>query len=130
MKLDQKLTFLPIFYQNVAGLSADDLPGHRITLQAEDETSCSTSHVSIFFSSRDAEAYAFGVRHVAPSPPGEARAGGAMLRATGIGCSYAFFITIFTKFIINRNKNTHRNFYASWYELRRIIIQQENRKII
>ena len=46
MELDQRLTFLPIFYQNVAGLSADDLPGHRITLQAEDETSCSTSNVN------------------------------------------------------------------------------------
>ena len=31
-----------------------------------------------------AATYAFGVRHVAPSPPGEVRAGGAMLRATGI----------------------------------------------
>ena len=85
MEQSQKLTFLSIFYQNVASLSADDLPGHRITLQAEDETSCSTSHGSIFFLSRDAETYAFGVRHVAPSPPGVERAGGAMLRATDIG---------------------------------------------
>ena len=84
MEQSQKLTFASIFYQNVAGLSADDFPGHRITLQAEDETSCSTSHGLIFLWRRDAEAYAFGVRHVAPSPPGEARAGGAMLRATGM----------------------------------------------
>ena len=49
MEQSQKLTFASIFYQNVAGLSADDFPGHRITLQAEDETSCSTSHASIFF---------------------------------------------------------------------------------
>ena len=40
--------------------------------------------VQTFLTSRDAEAYAFGVRHVAPSPPGEERAGGAMLRATGM----------------------------------------------
>ena len=84
MEQSQKLTFASIFYQNVAGLSADDFPRHRITLQAEDETSCSTSHGLIFLWRRDAEAYAFGVRHVAPSPPGEARAGGAMLRATGM----------------------------------------------
>ena len=86
MEQTQKFTFLSIFYQNVASPSADDLPGHRITLQAEDEASCSTSHElqsAFFFSWRDAEAYACGVRHVAPSPPGEARAGGAMLRATG-----------------------------------------------
>ena len=76
MEQSQKLTFASIFYQNVASLSADDFPGHRITLQAEDETSCSTSHGLIFLRRRDAEAYAFGVRHVAPSPPGEAQAGG------------------------------------------------------
>ena len=49
MEQSQKLTFASIFYQNVAGLSADDFPGHRITLQAEDETSCSTSHWNEFF---------------------------------------------------------------------------------
>ena len=47
---------------------------------------------------RNARAYAFGVRHVAPSPPGEARAGGAMLRATGDGCEDVLCITIFAKF--------------------------------
>ena len=44
-------------------------PALRVTIEA-------------FLTSRNAEAYAFGVRHVAPSPPGEERAGGAMLRAT------------------------------------------------
>ena len=46
--------------------------------------------VEAFLTSRDAEAYAFGVRHVAPSPPGEERAGGAMLRATGMKSQRSF----------------------------------------
>ena len=44
MELNQKLTFQRKKSQNVASPLRDDLPGHRITLRAEDETSCSTSH--------------------------------------------------------------------------------------
>ena len=52
-------------------------PALRVTIEA-------------FLTSCDAEAYAFGVRHVAPSPPGEERAGGAMLRATGMKSHKSF----------------------------------------
>ena len=48
MDVHQKFTFPPKNFQNVASTSADDLPEHRITLQAEDEPSWSTSHVNQF----------------------------------------------------------------------------------
>ena len=134
MEQSQKLTFASIFYQNVAGLSADDFLGHRITLQAEDETSCSTSHGLIFLWRRDAEAYAFGVRHVAPSPPGEARAGGAMLRATGIRRQKSFrfhriryfsrsdlnsqrFDVKISAFIRNFHQKNSSNFFSNFFHI-------------
>ena len=49
MELNQKFTFPPKRSQNVASPLRDDLPWHRITLRAEDEPSCSTSHLNYFF---------------------------------------------------------------------------------
>ena len=48
MEQIQKLTFQQKCYKYVASPFGGDLPKHRITLRAEDETSCSTSHCDKF----------------------------------------------------------------------------------
>ena len=73
MELSQKLTFQRKRSKYVASPLRDDLPWHRITLRVQDRHPALrvTSHFVLSSPHcRDDAGYAFGVRHVAPSPPG------------------------------------------------------------